>query len=308
MFIRYLFNLIKVGRSVRLQNSSLDIPGARVTPMNFVLKKSLTIIANRTHKYEDGTILSSIENTINSQILKGLLFYCSIAKDLPIIKNVSIHLLKNDQLVYIYKETSNFKQPFKTSVQKSYSFTPKQLEILFDTSKKASTLRIALSYWLKSQDTTSSFIKFTYLWRAFGRIYLYQGNSKSETTGQINIRNLIISIAHILTNSLSLASNITQNMLNLFRWKKLVIHEYEDRSKMPALKGFIQRYKDGRIMISINDIIDVRKDYLIYYEKNGIKQDLWNGPDGVKIWLLNNFQSREDVETLTILCIKYAYF
>ncbi len=54
------------------------------------LSDSFTIIASRSKTFDDGTILSNNINSINSQILKGLLYYYSLANDFPIIKDVSI--------------------------------------------------------------------------------------------------------------------------------------------------------------------------------------------------------------------------
>lgn len=77
---------------------------------------------------------------------------------------------------------------------------------------------------------------------------------------------------------------------------------------MPALKAFIERYTDGRIMKAIQDGISVREEYLRNYEKNGIKSDLWNPPTGIKNWLMNHYNNVNDIEIITIICIKYAYF
>ena len=45
------------------------------------LSDSFTIIASRSKTFDDGTILSNNINSINSQILKGLLYYYSLASN-----------------------------------------------------------------------------------------------------------------------------------------------------------------------------------------------------------------------------------
>lgn len=179
-------------------------------------QKSFIITANRRHKYSDGAILISPTNTLNSQLLKGLLFYCGIAYDLPSIHKISMDLYHKGRHILSYHECNNFIQPLISNSNKKYRFLPQQLELIFDTTLKASAIRIALSYWLKAIDTSSSYQKFDCLWRSFGRLYLYNGNSKSETNGQIKIRELIINNIAKFTNSIALAKQIGMPEIEMF--------------------------------------------------------------------------------------------
>ena len=271
-------------------------------------QKWFTITADRQHKYVDGTILTSSTNTLNSQLLKGLLFCYGLASDLPSIHNISIDLYSKGKLIHSYQECKDFVQPLISNGHKNYRFSPQQLELIFDSTLKASAIRIALSYWLKAVDTNSSYQRFDCLWRSFGRIYLYNGNTKSDTTGQIKIRVLLINNIANFPTSISLAKQISLAEVESFRWRKLILHEYKTMNKMPALKAFIERYTDGRIMKAMEDGISVRVNYLLNYEKNNVKCDLWNPPIGIKNWLMNHFNDVNDIEIITIICIKYAYF
>lgn len=272
-------------------------------------KKSLKIIATRKMKYEDGTILSSSTNTLNAQLLKGLLFYYAISNDLPNIKNISIELYSNSKHIYSYKECLFFEQPLHSNKTKHFKFLPHQIEIIFDTSQKSSAIRIALSYWLKAIDSNSSYLKFDYLWRSFGRIYLYHANTVSDNIGQREIKKLIISSSTKFGNSIAYAKRINLRDIEMFRWRKLILHDYDTPNKMPALRDFIQRYSDNRIMHAINHSISVRLKYLSNYtDKTGRTQDLWTKPNGVEAWIHKNLNTTNDVEIITIVCIKYAYF
>ena len=53
-------------------------------------ENSFTLIASRSKIYEDGSILINNSNSINSQLLKGLIFYYSLASSFPTITKVCI--------------------------------------------------------------------------------------------------------------------------------------------------------------------------------------------------------------------------
>lgn len=271
-------------------------------------QKGFTIFAERSKKYKDGSILNSSNNSLNSQLLKGLLFFYGISKDFPLISKILIILYKNGKSLHSYSESANFEQPLISKLPKTFSFSPGELEIIFEPTIKASSIRIALSYWLKGAASISSYQKFDYLWRAFNRLYLFNVGSKSDNDGQREIRTLIISNSVRFGNSATLAKRLSLQDLELFRWRKLIIHEYDTNNKMLALHDFIKRYSDCRIMQALNAVISVRKQYLMDYAKNGISRDLWSQPNGIEGWLLNHLHTINDIEITCILCIKYAYF
>ena len=68
------------------------------------LSNSFTLIASRSKMFVDGTILSNSTNSINSQLLKGLLYYYSLAKDFPNIKQISIIRKRAKSIDFNYKE------------------------------------------------------------------------------------------------------------------------------------------------------------------------------------------------------------
>ena len=69
------------------------------------LSNSFTLIASRSKMFVDGTILSNSTNSINSQLLKGLLYYYSLAKDFPNIKQISI--IRKRAKIFIYKRNTS---------------------------------------------------------------------------------------------------------------------------------------------------------------------------------------------------------
>lgn len=77
--------------------------------------------------FVDGTILSNSTNSINSQLLKGLLYYYSLAKDFPNIKQISIIRKRAKSIDFNYKECkTDIIQPIIGSGNKKILFTKGQ--------------------------------------------------------------------------------------------------------------------------------------------------------------------------------------
>lgn len=53
-------------------------------------------------------------------------------------------------------------------------------------------MRIALSYWLKGIASKEKYYKFDHLWRAYNRLFMYQGNTSKEVDCMSKMRIFII--------------------------------------------------------------------------------------------------------------------
>lgn len=88
-----------------------------------------TLIASRSKTFTDGTILSNSTNSINNQLLKGLLFYYSLAKDFPCIKKVSIIRKRTKSKDFDYTECkTGIIQPIIGSKNKKISLQKDKLQ------------------------------------------------------------------------------------------------------------------------------------------------------------------------------------
>lgn len=258
------------------------------------------IIADRGTIYKERSILSNAKNSLYEQVLKALVYYYGYANDLPKVKKYTITRKQKGKIDYCYSVCDNFLQPVsETVVKDSYLFSPAVLDIVFDDSEKANSVLIGLSYWLKSFDCQKMpFLRFDLLWRSFNCLYRYQANTDKDKDGLIEFRKFIIANSVLFTDSIAKSSSYTQNVWDSFRWSALILNDFNTVKKMKELKGFVERYSDGRIMHSLKNVIPVRESHLR-------TEGLWND---VESHLISNLSTKNDIDTLCILVVKYAYF
>lgn len=262
------------------------------------LNDTFTLIASRCKIFDDGTILPNNTNSINSQLLKGLLYYYSLAKDFPCIKKVSIIRKRAKSSDFDYTECkTNIIQPITGTGIKHFSLQKDKLEIIFKESEKGNAIRIALSYWLKGIAATERYYKFDHLWRAYNRLFMYQGNANKEVDCMASMRSLIINNERLFTKTLTITNTYTHDELRSFRWRSLILNDYATLAKTTAFHDFILRYHDTRIMDLFKEMLPYRKDFL---SQKGL---LGN----VQSHILSNTTQRE-IELIPLFTLKYAYF
>ena len=276
-----------------------DALGVPYTDTFHFFQDHLNVIAQRSSNYHDGSILSNDKNSLYLQILKALAYYYAYANDVPKIKKVTIVKKQSGREDYTYNECNSFLQPVNDDCIKANRFSAGVLEVIFDNSERGNAILTALTYWLKSYEYRNiPSLRFDALWRAFNCLYRYQANNDKDFEGLRNFRSFITGNQHLFPNSISITTGYDQSVWDSFRWRALILNDYNEESKMNALSDFIQRYHDSRIMHSLYNIITVRQNYLE-------PASLW---DSVVTHLTANFTSNSDIETLTILVVKYAYF
>lgn len=74
-------------------------------------------------------------------------------------------------------------------------------------------MRIALSYWLKGIASKEKYYKFDHLWRAYNRLFMYQGNTSKEVDCMSKMRIFIINNKNLFTNTLKITNAYTNNEL-----------------------------------------------------------------------------------------------
>lgn len=262
------------------------------------LPDSFTLIASRGKSFEDGSILSNSVNSLNSQLLKGLLFYCSLANDYPKITNVSIVRKRAKGKDFEYTESkSNIVQPLIGSGNKIYSLNKEKLEVIFEETEKGNAIRIALSYWLKGMASQDRYYKFDHFWRAFNRLFMYQGNQSKEFDCMVKMREFIISNEDLFPNTISITNSYNRDVLRSFRWRNFILNDFDTVNKTKSFYSFIKRYHDIRIMSLLNEILPYREKYLT--QENYIVD--------VRKHIASNVDTC-DPELITLLAIKYAYY
>lgn len=161
--------------------------------------KSFTLIASRSKSYEDGIILSNNGNSINKQLLKGLLYYYSIATSFPKISKVSIIRKRAKSADFNYTlDCANIIQPIIPNNDNPFSFNKEVLKELFNESERGDAYRIALSYWLKGIASSERYYKFDHFWRAFNRLYRELSNASSTESCSSHLSPILLIDAQLV--------------------------------------------------------------------------------------------------------------
>lgn len=256
-----------------------------------------TIDASRSRVHTDGEILSTSANTLNTQILKGLLYYYAIANDFPRIKKISITLSRARKADFAYTECNNITQPIVNPGQKVFVFAANDIKIIFEETDKGRAIRIALSYWLTGTSTLERYYRFDRLWRSFNRLFLYQGNTAKEVDGMRAMRQFIINNPQLFPQTLSITDAYTPQELRSFKWRQMILNDYDTPSKTKAFHDFILRYHDAQVMDLFKEMLPYRLDHLRA-----------EGLDAAVTTHIAANRNPVPVEKIPLLAVKYAYF
>ena len=287
------------GTSFKIGRKTSGYSGTHSYQDTFVFfQKTCNLVLSRTKKFEDGTILSNTNNSITTQIIKALLCYYAITKDFPVLDSITIIRKKANEPDFVYSETDSFIQPIMSKVPRSLLCNPSTIDGLLEDNHRGQTLRIAMSYWLKGIASDDVYYRFEHFWRAFNRLFMYQGNYPKEFNCMVVMRDFILNNAAAFSQSIAITNAYSENMFMSYRWVRMILNDYDTPNKTKALSDFIQRYHDCRIMKMFQQKIVCRTDYL---NSSG----LWQG---VNTHIMNNMTSRVDAELVTLIALKYGYF
>lgn len=290
------------GPAYRIGRKYSEYPGSQGFKDTFVFSwKSCRMVLLRTRLYADGEILSKANNSINTQIIKALLCYYAVSADFPVVDSISIVRKKSGQPDYIYTECDNILQPIGNFVNRTLSCSSNVLDVLLKETPKGQTLRIAMSYWLKGIASDDMYYKFDHLWRAFNRLFMYQGNNPKEFECMRIMRDFILNNSTSFSQSILITNAYTKNELQGFRWSKMILNDFDTRKKTDALVQFVKRYHDSRIMNLLNEKLTCRNNYI----------DDPNNPVyriAIDHHINSNLHTTVDAELVTLLSIKYSYF
>ena len=243
-----------IGPAIRIGRRYSTYPGSQGSKDTFVFfSKSCSMVLSRTKSYTDGEILSKANNTINTQIIKVLLCYYAVSSDFPTVESISIVRKKSGQPDYTYRECESITQPIGYIPNRTLVCSQDVLNILLDETPKGQTLRIAMSYWLKGISSDDEYYKFDHLWRAFNRLFMYQGNDPKEHECMKVMRNFVLNNPGHFTRSIAITNAYSREVLHSFRWSRMILNDYDTREKTNALVQFVQRYHDSRIMNLLSD-------------------------------------------------------
>lgn len=260
-----------------------------------------SMVLSRTKAFNDGEILSHANNSINTQIIKALLCYYALSSDFPIVDKISIVRKRSGQPDFVYTECNNIVQPIGYAANRKLTCSLNVLDALLDESPKGQAVRIAMSYWLKGISSIDVYYKFDHLWRAFNRLFMYQGNDPREHECMKAMRSFILNNPTHFSQSIAITNAYSRDELHGFRWSRMILNDYDTRKKTGALVDFVQRYHDGRIMELLHEKLTCRNNYI----------DDPNNPifrSTIDNHINSHLLTTVDAELVTLLSVKYAYF
>lgn len=77
---------------------------------------------------------------------------------------------------------------------------------------------------------------------------MYHGNLPKEVDCMASLRTAIINNEVLFRKTITITNSYTTEMLRSFRWRQLILNDYDTLNKTKAFHDFILRYKDKRIM------------------------------------------------------------
>ena len=300
-----------------------------------ITNKTISIVAERAAIINPKDILDNDSNTIHTQIIKSLLYYYLYTGTYVEIETI-----------YITREKSSILQEFKLpnkdiqisqvldsafQISNEITFTTQQLKSIFESNEKSLALYNATSYLLKANTTTESSGKFEKLWKSLNSIYRYFGNDKSENDCQRILRTYLIENDAQFTLSQAKVTHLDKDTLRRkIRLRDLILNDYETKNHTVTFLSFIYRYSDHRISKILRETLVYREESIknimsvdnvetrfsrltnvtfLYNEcKNNPSTDcIYNK---VTNYLDDNYNNNvvSDIEVVTFICIKYAYY
>lgn len=286
--------------AIGTRNSSYFRSNGRQDSFTFK-NNGFTIEAERSANYSDGSILNRSQNSLNEQIMKGLMVYYALSPDFPKLKSISI-LRKRQQRVgdFEYTETTGFKQPLVPRVARYLHLSHADINEMFEETDKGIALRTALSYWLKGINSHDIYFKFDRYWKAFDRLLLYQGNTMRESVGIPAMKSLIRINAGLFTNSVDLTNTFSDSYIRNFSWNKL-IYKSSKRYTIPTeISRRAMEYTDYRAIKLFQSLVYGPK------VQSALKgAGLWNN---VITHFAANTATVCEIDVVLLLSLSYTYY
>jgi hypothetical protein len=117
----------------------------------------------------------------------------------------------------------------------------------------------------------------------------------------IELRNHMTNNQHLYPLSRTEVSSLsTIDIRDKIRWRQMLLNDFPTDKKAGELNGFITRVTDSRLIEIINESLSIRQDHLVakgYYQT-------------VQLHLNNklNSPSKNDIDLVAVLCLRYMYF
>ena len=299
-YVEVIFTNRRPNCAIGIRNSSYFRSNGRQDTFTF-RNNGFTIGAERSSNYSDGSILNSSQNSLNGQILKGLLVYYALATDFPKLKNISIRRKRQQRFGdFVYTETLDFQQPLTPRIARNLHLSQVDVDEFLEETDKGMTVRTALSYWLKGLNSQDKYFKFDRYWKAFDRLLLHQGNTNRERDGIQAMKALIRGNAGLFVNSIAMTNTFSDAYIRKFSLNKL-LYKYSNRYTKPDdIHRRATEYSDSRAIRLFHS--------LVYGQK--VQAAL----SGAGLWtnVVNHFAANTaticNIDIVLLLSLSYTYY
>lgn len=299
-YVEVIFTNRRPNCAIGIRNSSYFRSNGRQDTFTF-RNNGFTIEAERSCSYSDGSILNSSQNSLNGQILKGLLVYYALASDFPKLKNISI-LRKRQRIFgdFVYTETLEFQQPLTPGIVRNLHLSQADVNEILEETDKGIAVRTALSYWLKGVNSQDRYFKFDRYWKAFDRLLLHQGNTTRERDGIQAMKALIRGNAGLFVKSTAMTNTASDGYIRKFSWNKLLYKCSKRYTKPEDICRRATEYSDSRAIRSFQS--------LVY----GPKVQTALSSAGLWTNVVNHFAANTaticDIDIVLLLLLSYTYY
>jgi hypothetical protein len=299
-YVEVIFMNRRPNCAIGIRNSSYFRSNGRQDTFTF-RNNGFTIEAERSCSYSDGSILNCSQNSLNGQILKGLLVYYALASDFPKLKNISI-LRKRQRRFgdFVYTETLEFQQPLTPGIVRNLHLSQADVNEILEETDKGIAVRTALSYWLKGVNSQDRYFKFDRYWKAFDRLLLHQGNTTRECDGIQAMKALIRGNAGLFVKSTAMTNTASDGYIRKFSWNKLLYKCSKRYTKPKDICRRATEYSDSRAIRLFQS--------LVY----GPKVQTALSSAGLWTDVVNHFTANTaticDIDIVLLLSLSYTYY
>lgn len=286
--------------AIGTQTSGYLMSNGRTDTFDFK-RNGFTITAERSTIYVDGTILSSDRNGLYGQVLKGLLVYYVLSNDYPKVKSISIvRKRKNPYTDITYSETSSFSQPLTPALPKPLVFTNANINVLLEETEKGAAVRIAMTYWLKANNSIDPYLKFDRYWKAYDRLLLYEGNTTTQRTAIPIIKATITANENVFVLSKALTNTYSDAYIRSFSWNHLLSSKSMSYTKLGEISRRVLEYTDARVIRLYQNLLSGSK----------IQTALTNAGlmATINTHFANNATTNQDIDIVLLMSLSYTYY
>lgn len=300
--IEIVFNTINPDESIFI--GQVPYYGSSSFTDNIEISKNKIIIeAKRSAIIPLDNIFHNHFSSLYNQLLKSLLFYYASTRQFVAIQNINISRRRSVNV--LEQRTFNntqFNQVLDSIFTLNHVIQQDRLKELFLETPRGQSTLVAISYILSANNDLTESLRFEKLWKAFNKLFIQITGEQNDFRCLRKLRTFVESNPNILCLSANTVSTLTKdNLRNSIRWRSMLLDNYDTENKIQALRGFITRYSDNRIM---GIILDTGYGYRETFLKS---QNLFTEVD-THIQFHINANTTSNNEIVLFLTGKYMYF